>query len=152
MSKSHTLDTGSLAEAFKALGHPHRLTMFLRLLGCCGGRRVCVSEGEFGACVGELGEGLGVGAPTLSHHLKDLRSAGLIETTRRGQMVECQASVERLKELAAFVQAALDAVDSATGCCSTESCGPSTPSAKPAKRVTKKTTRKSKPTTTGAKQ
>lgn len=146
MSKSRTLNTDSLAEAFKALGHPHRLTMFLRLLGCCGGRRVCVSEGEFGACVGELGEGLGVGAPTLSHHLKDLRSAGLIETNRRGQMVECQASVERLREIAAFVQTALNAIESAGGCCEAGACGAA--SGQTVRRSRKQT----KPTTTGAKR
>ena len=145
------MNTDSLAEAFKALGHPHRLTMFLRLLGCCGGRRVCVSEGEFGACVGELGEGLGVGAPTLSHHLKDLRSAGLIETSRRGQMVECQASIDRLNELGAFVQAALQAVESASGCCGSEVCNDQS-SARGANRTTKRTTRKAKRTTTGAKR
>lgn len=144
MSNFRTLNTDDLAGAFKALGHPHRLTMYLRLLGCCGGRRVCISDGEMGACVGELGEGLGVGAPTLSHHLKDLRAAGLIETSRRGQMVECQASVARLRDLAAFIETALEAVESAGGCCAGGVCGE-----KQTKAI-KQSRKRSRPTTTGA--
>lgn len=101
---------------FKALGHPHRLVMLLRLLGCCGGRRVCLSEGGAASCVSELGEGLGVGAPTLSHHLKELKNAGLIETVRNGQTVECRAATERLGELAAFLRLAQEAVERGSCC------------------------------------
>ncbi len=43
-------------------------------------------------CVGELGRGLGIGAPTVSHHLKELTRAGLIRTRKRGQNTECWVS------------------------------------------------------------
>lgn len=119
MSKSRQIDAERLAAMFKALGHPHRLVMLMRLLGCCGGRRVCLTEGEAAACVGELGEGLGVGGPTLSHHLKELKAAGLIETTRNGQMVECRAATERLGELAAFLRLAQEAVERSACCAPT---------------------------------
>ncbi|MEJ2694999.1 MAG: metalloregulator ArsR/SmtB family transcription factor, partial [Candidatus Thiodiazotropha sp.] len=62
----------SLAEMFKALGNDHRLEIFHRLAGCC-------DLGDVGYYVGQLGEGLNIAPSTLSHHLKELHRAGLIE-------------------------------------------------------------------------
>jgi len=89
------------AAAFKALAHPHRLAIFLRLAKCCEGRGCTVDEcTRF--CVGELGRGLGIGAPTVSHHLKELARAGLIHTRKRGQNTECWVAETTLDNLAAF--------------------------------------------------
>lgn len=49
--------------------------------------------------VGELAEKLGVSAPSVSHHLKELRRAGLIETTRQGRHVYCSLNRETFREL-----------------------------------------------------
>lgn len=60
-----------LAEQFKALSDPTRLAIVNQLAGseeCC----VCNLEP------------LGLSQPTISHHLKILREAGLVESTRRG--------------------------------------------------------------------
>jgi DNA-binding transcriptional ArsR family regulator len=89
------------AIAFKALAHPHRLTIFLRLAGCC--ERLGVDrEACSTICVGELGKGLGVGQPTVSHHLKELSRAGLISTRKKGQLVECWVAENTLNEFAQF--------------------------------------------------
>jgi ArsR family transcriptional regulator len=40
---------------------------------------------------------------TASHHLKELRQAGLIKTRRRGRMVECWVDPQVLKDLASFL-------------------------------------------------
>lgn len=73
---------------FKALAHPHRLRLFLRLADCCGGG--CAgTEAEMRRCVGDLGADLGIAPSTLSHHLKELHRAGLIRMARNGQRVEC---------------------------------------------------------------
>jgi ArsR family transcriptional regulator len=89
------------AAAFKALANPHRLAIFLRLAKCC--ERQGCSVDECGRrCVGELGRGLDIGAPTLSHHLKELARAGLIQTRRRGQNTECWLAESTLDDLAAF--------------------------------------------------
>ena len=89
------------AAAFKALAHPHRLAIFLRLAGCCEryavDREVCST-----LCVGELGKGLGIGQPTVSHHLKELSRAGLIATRKKGQSVECWVAEGTLNEFAQF--------------------------------------------------
>jgi DNA-binding transcriptional ArsR family regulator len=89
------------AVAFKALAHPHRLAIFLRLSDCCQ-RRGCDAEECSRLCVGELGKGLGVGQPTVSHHLKELSRAGLIRTCKCGQSTECWVAETTLDELAQF--------------------------------------------------
>lgn len=60
-----------LAAQFKALGDPTRLAIVNQLAG------------QAEACVCAL-DGLGLSQPTISHHLKILRDAGLVESTRRG--------------------------------------------------------------------
>lgn len=69
------LDPGEadlLAARFKALADPARVTI-LNQLACC-------DE----ACVCTFVDALGIAQPTVSHHLKVLREAGLVEFTRRG--------------------------------------------------------------------
>ncbi|HEX4138712.1 MAG TPA: metalloregulator ArsR/SmtB family transcription factor [Candidatus Methylacidiphilales bacterium] len=90
-----------MAAALKALSHPHRLTLFLRLARCCE-RHGCSVEDCAHSCIGELGKGLGIGQPTLSHHLKELTRAGLIRTRKRGQATECWVTERTLDDLAQF--------------------------------------------------
>jgi ArsR family transcriptional regulator len=66
-----------LAQRFAALADPTRL----RLLSLIAAR----PAGEVCAC--ELVEPLGKSQPTVSHHLKVLREAGLIEGEKRGTWV-----------------------------------------------------------------
>ena len=58
---------------FKALGHPVRLQIVELLSRFAGQACVCDVEGQF-----ELSQ------PTISHHLKILREAGLIDAEHRG--------------------------------------------------------------------
>jgi DNA-binding transcriptional ArsR family regulator len=86
---------------FRALSHPHRLAIFLRLAKCCE-HRGCDARDCARLCVGELGRGLGIGAPTVSHHLKELTRAGLIRTSKRGQSTMCWVAESTLDDLAQF--------------------------------------------------
>jgi len=90
-----------MAATLKALSHPHRLAIFLRLSKCCE-KRDCSAEECARSCIGELGRGLGIGQPTISHHLKELTRAGLIRTRKRGQATECWVTENTLDELAHF--------------------------------------------------
>ena len=54
------------------------------------------------ACVGELGQDLGIGLSTISHHIKELRRAGLIRMERRGQKIECWIDPETLAAVRDF--------------------------------------------------
>jgi len=89
------------ANAFKALAHPHRLAIFLRLAHCCQ-RHSCAAEKCSRLCVGELGKGLKISQSTISHHLKELTRAGLIRTRKCGQNTECWVAEATLEDLIEF--------------------------------------------------
>lgn len=102
MSNHSTIELHRFAEVFKALGNPNRLQIFLRLISCCPPGTKCSSEAVVQRCVGELGQDLEIDPSTVSHHLKELRRAGLIRVERRGkhilgwvdrEMVEAVASL-----------------------------------------------------------
>lgn len=75
-------EAAEMARVFKALGDPIRL----RLLSLIGAQESGRQIGD-GVCVCELTGAFAVTAPTISHHLKVLREAGLIDSQRRGTWV-----------------------------------------------------------------
>jgi ArsR family transcriptional regulator len=85
-----------LAKAFKALGDPVRLRLMAMI----------ASRGEGGeVCVCELTPAFDLSQPTISHHLKLLRQAGLIDCERRGTWVYYWVLPGVLEKLAAFLAA-----------------------------------------------
>lgn len=102
MSKYLNNNPQQIAEAFKALANPNRVQIFLQLLRCCEPGTVCDANKVTSYCIGDLGEELDIAASTLSHHIKELSRAGLIETARRGQHVECWINRENVTSLATF--------------------------------------------------
>jgi DNA-binding transcriptional ArsR family regulator len=99
--------TAALATMFGALSNPHRLALFERLCTCCTPGTACAVDEATKMCVSDLGAGLDIAASTLSHHLKTLKTAGLVSTQRRGQRVECWVDPETLTQLAQFFEAPL---------------------------------------------
>ncbi|RKN10558.1 ArsR/SmtB family transcription factor [Streptomyces radicis] len=85
---------GELARVFKALGDPVRLRL-LSLIASRQGGEVCVCE---------LTPAFEVSQPTISHHLKLLRQAGLIDGERRGTWVYYRVLPEALEGLAAVLR------------------------------------------------
>ena len=101
MSKRR-IDIDELAGTFKALSNPQRLKIFLALASCCP-PGCCVSDPcTMRRCVGELGENLDLAPSTVSHHLKELRQAGLMNVERRGKRIECWLSEEAIAKVAAL--------------------------------------------------
>ena len=70
-------DAKSLAAVFKALSDPVRLRLLSLIASFEGGE----------ACVCDLTGPFDVSQPTISHHLRVLREAGLIDCERRGTWV-----------------------------------------------------------------
>lgn len=66
-----------LAKVFKALGDPVRLRLLSMIASQAGGE----------VCVCDLTPAFDLSQPTISHHLKLLRQAGLIDCERRGTWV-----------------------------------------------------------------
>ncbi|WP_329595014.1 metalloregulator ArsR/SmtB family transcription factor [Streptomyces sp. NBC_01362] len=82
-----------LAKVFKALGDPVRL----RLLSMIASR----DGGEI--CVCDLTPAFDLSQPTISHHLKLLKQAGLIDSERRGTWVYYRLLPETTDRLAAVL-------------------------------------------------
>jgi ArsR family transcriptional regulator len=106
MSNNKNEDIEKFAEIFKALSNPNRLRLFMHLVTCCRpGTVTSISadtESERCACVGELGKDLNIVASTISHHMKELRQAGLVRMERRGQRIECWIDLETIANLQDF--------------------------------------------------
>jgi ArsR family transcriptional regulator len=92
-----------LATAFKAVGDPTRLRLLSLIAAHEGGE----------ACVCELTDAFEVSGPTISHHLKVLREAGLITGDRRGTWVYYRVVPEMLATLSQVLVPADSAVDMA---------------------------------------
>ena len=96
------MDIQQLATIFKALSDPNRLAILQMLRDECGGE--CSFEtGEGGKTVSEIAGCCEVGLPTVSHHLKELRQAGLIVCEKRGQWVRCAPNPQALAAVEAFL-------------------------------------------------
>jgi ArsR family transcriptional regulator len=78
---------------FKALGDPARLRL-LSLIAAAGPE----------ACVCDLTGAFDLTGPTISHHLRVLREAGLVDSERRGTWVYYWIRPEVLRGLAALLQ------------------------------------------------
>ncbi len=94
-----------LAQVFKALADPARV----RLLDYLAGSR----EGT--ACACHLPSALGISQPTLSHHLRRLREAGLVERERRGRWVHWTVQPAALERARSFLGVTVDS--GADRCC-----------------------------------
>lgn len=82
-----------LAQVFKALGDPVRLRL-VSLVGAHQGGEVCVCD---------LTTAFDLSQPTISHHLKVLREAGILTSERRGTWVYYRLLPAALERMAALL-------------------------------------------------
>ena len=88
------LDLEVAASTFAALGSEQRLAVL----------RTLVRAGPGGLNIGELGNRTGVTGSTLTHHMKILSQAGLVQQEKRGRSIICAAvAYEELKTLSEFL-------------------------------------------------
>ena len=82
------------ASTFAALGSEQRLAVL----------RTLVRAGPDGLSIGELGERTGITGSTLTHHMRILTQAGLVNQTRQGRRILCVgAAYDRMHALSAFL-------------------------------------------------
>jgi len=84
-------DAAELAKGFHALADPVRLHLLSMI----------AANGAAGACVCDLVEPSGRSQPTVSHHLKILREAGLVVSEKRGTWAWYSVQPERVAGLKA---------------------------------------------------
>lgn len=85
-----------LARMFKAMGDPVRLRLLSLVASHDGGE----------ACVCDISDSFDLSQPTISHHLKVLREAGLLDCERRGTWVYYRVVPHALQRLSAVLAAA----------------------------------------------
>jgi ArsR family transcriptional regulator len=90
------------AGVFKALSNPHRLRIFRRLASCCRPGTIWLEPIRNSTTVGDLGRELDIAPSTVSHHIKELRTAGLIRTRRQGKHIACWVDPGIVEELREF--------------------------------------------------
>jgi ArsR family transcriptional regulator, arsenate/arsenite/antimonite-responsive transcriptional repressor len=78
-----------VAVMLKALSDPVRLRLLSVVASHTGGE----------ACVCELSDGIKLSQPTISHHLKVLKTAGLLDSERRASWVYYRVIPEALQQL-----------------------------------------------------
>ena len=83
-----------LSVMFKALGDPVRLRLLSLIASHPGGE----------ACVCEISATFDLSQPTISHHLKLLRSAGLLTCERRGTWVYYRVIPSALQQLSSVLK------------------------------------------------
>jgi len=91
------IDTRQLAKAFKALSNPNRLQIYLEIMQ----RRQMETKDVCGCALTDFISSLNVGAPTVSHHIKELVNADLIRVERNGKFITCflnEAVCDQLKD------------------------------------------------------
>jgi len=81
------MDTKNMAKIFKALSNENRLELYLKIVDAHEtsfetGGKCSISDIISCSC-------LNIGAPTISHHIKELANAGLIFTDRNGKFLVC---------------------------------------------------------------
>lgn len=82
------------AAAFSALGSEQRLTVL----------RLIFRAGPAGLSIGELGKRSGITGSTLTHHMKILTAAGLVQQSRQGRSIICVgAAYEEIQALSDFL-------------------------------------------------
>ena len=81
------------ATAFAALGSEQRLAIVRRL----------VRAGPNGLSMGDLGEAVGVTGSVLTHHLKQLVSAGLVTQRKDGRRILSAVEHRAIETLSAFL-------------------------------------------------
>ena len=89
------MDSKQAAKIFKALSYPNRLELYLKILEH--------QESEFDTdceCfLIDIMSSFNIGAPTISHHIKELANAELIETEKKGKLLSCRVNKEILEEV-----------------------------------------------------
>jgi DNA-binding transcriptional ArsR family regulator len=87
------MKASDVVAALGALAQESRLAVF----------RLLVKRGPSGYTPGELAEKLGIPAPTLSFHLKELQRVGLVQVLREGRYLNYTASFPLMDELLGYL-------------------------------------------------
>jgi ArsR family transcriptional regulator, arsenate/arsenite/antimonite-responsive transcriptional repressor len=89
------METKKMAKVFKALSNPNRLELYMQIVK----HTETSYETDCGCLISDIAKSLNIGAPTISHHLKELSNAELIFTERKGKYLVARVNEEMVNEV-----------------------------------------------------
>jgi len=89
------MDTKKMAKIFKALSNENRLELYLKIAEAH--EASFETGGE--CCVADIIACFNIGAPTISHHIKELVNADLVTTEKRGKFLICRVNEQLVTEV-----------------------------------------------------
>ncbi|MBB6215526.1 DNA-binding transcriptional ArsR family regulator [Anaerosolibacter carboniphilus] len=89
------MDGQKMAKIFKALSNQNRLELYLKIVETSDAGYSNNNE----CLISDIIHCLNIGAPTISHHIKELANAGLITTEKKGKFLICRANQELAEEV-----------------------------------------------------
>ncbi|MBE6072237.1 MAG: winged helix-turn-helix transcriptional regulator [Clostridium butyricum] len=90
------MDSKKLAKIFKALSNENRLEIYLEILKC---NEKSYKDDVCCECfITDIINKFNIGAPTISHHLKELSNAGLIITEKKGKFLIARINEKLVSE------------------------------------------------------
>jgi ArsR family transcriptional regulator, arsenate/arsenite/antimonite-responsive transcriptional repressor len=90
------MQTKQLAKIMKALSNPNRLELYLEIARK---QEKSYKPEEVGCYISDIMNCIKIGAPTISHHLKELSNADLIITGRKGKFLVARINEKILNEV-----------------------------------------------------
>ncbi len=94
----------NISKCFKALANKNRLEIFEYLRK----QEIHCNQAGDGCNVGDIAQQFDLALSTVSHHIKELYEADLIQCTQRGQFVCCTLNHQTVAELQAYFASASD--------------------------------------------
>jgi ArsR family transcriptional regulator len=89
------METKKMAKVFKALSNPNRLELYLQIA-----KNHETSYKTYEGClINDITNSLNIGAPTISHHMKELTNAELIFTERKGKYLVARVNKEIVNDV-----------------------------------------------------
>ena len=87
-----------LAAIFRALSDPNRLAIYELIR-----ERNQAPVADLERSISALAREFDISLSTVSHHIKELRRAGLVQCVKRGQTVYCEAAPAALEAIGRFL-------------------------------------------------
>ncbi len=89
------METKKMAKVFKALSNHNRLELYLQIVK----KHETCYKTDCGCLISDISNSFNIGAPTISHHLKELTNAELIFTERKGKYLMARVNEEIVNEV-----------------------------------------------------
>ena len=105
MSNFENKDLDQISQIFKALSNPKRLEIFVNFVSCVPPGTVETTTAEqMAVCQREISAEQDLAPSTVSHHIKELRIAGLIHQERKGKEILISVNPAALETLNRFTR------------------------------------------------